>query len=479
MIIEVVIIKNLTNALEVVPFIAISGLFIVLYNFTKGIFEKKFTIVNDEYFYITVIFAFLAMYLGSFLNFYERFFWWDTLLHFSSGVILGFFGISIIDYYFGKTVDEKADIYIIIIFGVFTAIGIGVFWEFYEFTFDRLLDGNMQRTVQVTDVSQLEVYISESGYFRDPGLADSMKDLFLAALGSGISSFISYPNLKKKYFKVFLKNKKIEKDQIKYIAIDLDGTLLNEYHEISEINVNALKKAQALNYKIILCSGRDTQAIRQYAKELDLYNNNNFIVSYNGAKGYFLKENGEEELLFETAFTTNEIRTINELVGNLGENFISYSGVKANAREPQKYIDQMSDNLSYEVGNEIVGDNILKAFIQDEPENIQEMYVDVETIIKEKLPHINIFTSTKNIIEITPSEAAKGIGIRKVFSLIDASPENLICFGDQNNDLSMFKYAKYSVAMANATTELKLISSHSTVSHKKSGVGLFIEKNLL
>lgn len=65
----------------------------------------------------------------------------------------------------------------------------------------------------------------------------------------------------------------------KLIAIDLDGTLLNSYGQISEKNRNALNKAKEHNAEIIIASGRTTDSVRNIANDI-------------GAKSYIICGNG-------------------------------------------------------------------------------------------------------------------------------------------------------------------------------------------
>jgi hypothetical protein len=120
---------------------------------------------------IMVLFAFAAIYLGELRNFYYRFWWWDTMLHTFSGIILGFSGLVLI-YIINK--NEKIDFYLsplfISIFAFTFAVTIGVLWEVFEFFMDSTFGLNMQKS----------------------GLVDTMWDLIADAIGGMIAGIYGY-----------------------------------------------------------------------------------------------------------------------------------------------------------------------------------------------------------------------------------------------------------------------------------------------
>lgn len=71
---------------------------------------------------------------------------------------------------------------------------------------------------------------------------------------------------------------------IKAILLDVDGTLTNNQKEIPPQTKNALKKVQESGVKLILASGRTTQGLMKYARELEMDTHHGLLVSYNGSK---------------------------------------------------------------------------------------------------------------------------------------------------------------------------------------------------
>jgi hypothetical protein len=137
--------------------------------------QKELIYIPSDMQIIMIIFAFASLYLGELQDYYYRFWWWDTMLHTFSGIILGLVGFILI-YILNR--DDHIDVVLSPIFiGLFTftfAVSIGVFWEIFEFAMDSFLGMNMQKT----------------------GLVDTMWDLIADCIGGGIAAVYGYKHLK-------------------------------------------------------------------------------------------------------------------------------------------------------------------------------------------------------------------------------------------------------------------------------------------
>ncbi len=194
--------------------IFITSLFLLAYIITEKLYKDKLKFIPDIYYYVTVIFAYFAVFLGSYLNFYEMINWWDTMLHFSSGILLGLVSIIIISLiittFFGE-IDNKKKLLIVSIIGMLASLSFAVFWEFYEYMIDLVFDWDMQRGLTIDDTAplegQLKPYIRPSGRFIDPALTDTMKDMALATAGALVAVTLAYWPLSK----VISRNERIKK----------------------------------------------------------------------------------------------------------------------------------------------------------------------------------------------------------------------------------------------------------------------------
>lgn len=162
------------------------GLFIVILTlgltFYPTILEKEFRVYLPSFIQVIItLFIFAAQYLGEVKNFYEKFWWWDIMLHTTSGFLLGIIGFMFV-YLLNKKYDVNVTLspFFVALFAFCFAVMIGVLWEIYEFSLDRLFGYNMQKF---------------RGLGQD-GLVDTMLDLIVDSAGALVISILGYFNIK-------------------------------------------------------------------------------------------------------------------------------------------------------------------------------------------------------------------------------------------------------------------------------------------
>jgi hydroxymethylpyrimidine pyrophosphatase-like HAD family hydrolase len=84
-----------------------------------------------------------------------------------------------------------------------------------------------------------------------------------------------------------------------------------------------------------------------------------------------------------------------------------------------------------------------------------------------------------NIIEVVKSGLSKAVGLEIICKSFGILAENVIAFGDEDNDFEMIEFAGTGVAMANAIPQLKEIANKITLSNEEDGIAYFLEKNVL
>ncbi len=120
-----------------------------------------------------IVFIFATLFLGEVRDFYERYWWWDVILHTGSAVAFGLFGFIFIFMLFEG--DRWAAPPLAIAFLSFcVAMSIGGVWEIFEFAMDQIFGMNMQKS----------------------GLVDTMWDLIVDSLGALFSATMGYLYLK-------------------------------------------------------------------------------------------------------------------------------------------------------------------------------------------------------------------------------------------------------------------------------------------
>ena len=153
----------------------ISTITLLLTMYTLNIYIKHQTPLAPGFFFATIFFLYATLFLGEVHNFYERFWWWDAILHAGSGLGFGLIGTIILIMMFRRQ-KIKASPLAISLFAFSLSMAIGAVWEIFEFGMDQLFNFNMQKT----------------------GLVDTMYDLIVNSIGALIASFAGYRYLTKK-----------------------------------------------------------------------------------------------------------------------------------------------------------------------------------------------------------------------------------------------------------------------------------------
>jgi len=155
--------------------------------------------VPTELHFAVAIFAFLALVLGDAFNFYNRFPWWDSVLHFNSGIILSFVALWVIHLLMAERSKYiYLNKYFTAVFVVAFSLALGAAWEICEYTYDDIFKTNTQQYMKSTYgtlISQEDVPLQ-----GHEALTDTIKDLALDLGGSLLVAgygIIRYDEIKK------------------------------------------------------------------------------------------------------------------------------------------------------------------------------------------------------------------------------------------------------------------------------------------
>jgi len=88
----------------------------------------------------------------------------------------------------------------------------------------------------------------------------------------------------------------------------------------------------------------------------------------------------------------------------------------------------------------------------------------------------HVTTSGTAFVELTPAGADKALGLARLCDKLGVEPANVVAFGDNNNDLSMLRWAGRGIAMANATPDAIAIADEVTATNVDFGVARVLEQ---
>ncbi len=261
----------------------------------------------------------------------------------------------------------------------------------------------------------------------------------------------------------------------KFLALDFDGTILNDKHQISKDLVDCLIELQKQGITVILCSGRNYLAMQSVVKKIKTLDFDTYIVSSNGGEIYQVA-NGEVKVVHKVVLDEQQVSDLHKLLKDKTKYFYAYNATKVQMTRFNVVRSLMALYFK-EIPKYKISGEATKIIVMDSVEHINKIYADTKAEIANYNQDINVFRSVKKGIEITPKLATKGQALKKIFDLNGWSSEQLMVFGDGENDIDMFEYAKYSVAMDNAFEATKAVASHHTDSNNDNGVYNFISSN--
>ena len=249
---------------------------------------------------------------------------------------------------------------------------------------------------------------------------------------------------------------------IRLIASDLDDTLLNEKSDINPRVLAALKAAMAAGCGVTLCSGRMLEAMLPLAERIGV---NAPMLLYNGAMAY-------------------EALGIVELSERMGCYIQAYPGMGYYCRKVTEYTRRYANSIRVEptpVGRP------LSEWMRENPSDMQKLLLidtpegadQAQAALKKAFPRGAGFLKSKpQYIEIAPEGVDKGRALMKLAGMLGLKPEEVMAFGDGQNDVSMIRAAGTGVCMANGCPEARQAADRIAPPNTEDGVAVVIEEYL-
>ncbi|HBC95855.1 MAG TPA: hypothetical protein DC034_03540 [Clostridium sp.] len=258
----------------------------------------------------------------------------------------------------------------------------------------------------------------------------------------------------------------------KLVSADMDGTLLNENHVLSEKTVEAVKKVRNLGLKVILVSGREFNGLKNFLKELNL---DDFAICLNGANLY-----RKNKLILGEPVDNSVCSKIIHMAEENNIYCILFDEKKVYVEKFTDYMN-LNDYIAY---FRMVGK--LSSFFRNQPmykivlmQDRNKLLKIRKKILDEFGDKINANFSLPNYLEIFSKKVDKGSMLEKVAEYYGIKQNEILSIGDWDNDISMIKYAGFGIAMGNGSTGLKSAADYITKSNREDGAAYALKKFIL
>lgn len=258
---------------------------------------------------------------------------------------------------------------------------------------------------------------------------------------------------------------------VKLVVIDMDGTLLNSKHEVSDRFMDAFEALNKRGIQFAAASGRQYNNI--VSKLPDIQEDLIFIAENGG----LVRRRQEEWLATPLEFGMKD-RILQSLEADDSMHPVLCGKSTAYIAEDkaeflgllQEYYSRFEtlDNL-YDFQEEV-----MKVAVYHPVDSEKHIYPHVRHFEGD----LKVKVSGKNWVDLSHPDAHKGFALKLVQDRLGISEAETMVFGDYNNDLEMMERAAFSFAMANAHPNVKAVARYETLSNDERGVEHILEQLL-
>lgn len=260
------------------------------------------------------------------------------------------------------------------------------------------------------------------------------------------------------------------------IAIDLDGTTLTNNKTILSRTKKTLFKVRELGHEVLIATGRPPRSSLNYHQELALTTP---LINFNGA------------LIHDPAIPERDIHfpMDRQVALSILEECKRHNVENVMVEIKDRYYVQRVDELIHFLGDGTLpaGVGSVEKYLLEHPtsilirtakEHIQPLRDALNRNYHGLVVH-RYWSAPYHVLEVVKAGISKATGLRIMSEQLGFQAEDVIAFGDEENDMEMIQWAGLGVAMGNANSMLKQAADQITDTNENNGIALLLEKLLL
>jgi Cof subfamily protein (haloacid dehalogenase superfamily) len=281
---------------------------------------------------------------------------------------------------------------------------------------------------------------------------------------------------------------RVEAAKYRLLAIDLDGTLLRQDGTMGERTRLALQAAVTQGIKVVICTGR------RFRTTLPILTQIGLAVPVIVHGGQLIKDAGTYETLYHNYLSKEFSLTTVKFLKAHGVTPIVY--VDLFTQGVDIYLENERDghpyHLKYLEQNRLhchfVGD-VTRVFCPQtihvgalaDRDSLERLDARLEREFGEAIRHLLISNTNDEgaFLEIMTPGNSKWRALSVLMAMEGLLPEQVVCIGDEINDLEMISHAGLGVAMGNAIPAIKAVADYVTRTNEEDGVAHVVEQFLL
>lgn len=259
---------------------------------------------------------------------------------------------------------------------------------------------------------------------------------------------------------------------IKLIASDLDGTIIDNKHNIHENNFKAINDLQNANIPFVVCTGKTYSISKEVCEQL----NATYGIFGNGSQIINLTT-GEE--IARKILTFDEIKLCFSIIEKYNLHIHAYTE-KGIVTTDLKYMDLRNsilfpNKIKFEIVNSVFdyikkhNSTVFKLIISSET-NLSEAKTLLQDSTHLTITHVKktgiykdkVIDKEYEYLDISPLNVTKGNALNILRQYLELKKEEILSVGDNINDVDMFRASGSSAAVNNAYDEVKQVASYVT-----------------
>ncbi|APX73232.1 Cof-type HAD-IIB family hydrolase [Companilactobacillus allii] len=264
---------------------------------------------------------------------------------------------------------------------------------------------------------------------------------------------------------------------VKMIAFDIDDTLLNSDGKILNSTKQAVTKALAKGIKVVLCTGRPLAGVTSYLDELGIIGDEQFIVTNNGA----IIESISGHIVSKKVLDNAAYRRLVKYGHDNGLKYYALdddSNVYTDDRDINRIaVIQAFENragIYFRSPNELPDDfEVTKVAYVGEKSDLDPY----EDAVKSEFKDIcYVVRAGEWFLELMHKNVSKASGLQDLSTKLNIYPDEIMAFGDEQNDIPMFQFVGNAVCMENGSDKAKGYASYVTDSNDNDGIAKAMDK---
>ena len=258
---------------------------------------------------------------------------------------------------------------------------------------------------------------------------------------------------------------------IELIALDVDGTLLNDAHELTPVTEAAIHSAAVQGVKVVIATGKTRHSAQWILERLALTTPGVF------AQGLVICD-PEGNILHETVLDPDIVGAVLATLQDMAIPVIAYRdmGLTASAWSPAADALIGFHEPTPKIVDSMPLDSINKLILMDDPDRLQEVRAILAGVLNGSA---TLVQSLPQFLEVVPAGSSKGAGLAWLLDYLDIPPVHVLAIGDGENDAEMLRLAGIGAAVENAMQAAREAADIIIPSNNEDGVAAAIRRYVI